>query len=272
MRTSQIGPLSVVSFLLFATAIHAQQPPSAASATPTRDIQAVAALQAAVKAMAAGGVLPSDSTVTGTVNETVGPQDQEGKIQILTRGTGESLETIDLPDLSQTTIYSYWLAGQTTGSAAQQQLSGQLAVTSQSVFYPLSFLAGALSNPDASLQYVGQETVDGTTTQHIRVWNTFASKPRLEMLAPFSIHDVWINSSNGLPMKVSFIRQDASGRASKTLVEVEFSNYEQSAGFSYPSQISESLNGTPWLTISIQSMSFNTGLQEIQFQVNCSTN
>jgi len=222
--------------------------------------------------MATGGSVPPDSTATGTITETVGTDSQEGTIQILTRGTGESLETITLPDLSQTTVYSYWLAGQTIGSTAQQQLSGQLSVTSQTVLYPLPFLADALSNPDASLQYIGQETVNGVTAQHIRVWNTFASKPRLEMLAPFSVHDVWINASTNLPVRISFTRQASSGSSPKTLVELDFSNYQQTSGFIYPSQVIDSQNGTRWLTISIQSMSFNTGLQDIQFQVNCDNN
>lgn len=264
MRIRRLGPLFAVSLLSFVLTVQAQQVP--APVTPTRDAQAVAVLQATIKAM---GAAPSDSTATGTVTETIGSESQEGTVQILTRGTGESLEAIGLPDLSQTTIYSYWMAGQTIGSGAQQQLSGQLGMTSQTALYPLPLLVGALSNPDASLQYVGQETIDGAVTLHIRLWNTFASKPRLQMLAPFSVRDVWINASSMLPVRISFTRQSAGGRAFKTLVELDFSNYQQTGGFAYASQISESLNGTPWLTISIQSMTFNTGLQDSQFQLTC---
>ena len=269
MRTSQLGPLFAFGFLFFVTTVHGQQSPAIPTA-PARDDQAIAVLQSTVKAM--GGAVPSDSTATGTVTETVGSDSETGTIQILTRGSSESLETISLPELSQTTVYSSGLAGQSSGSAAQQQLSGQLAVTSQTILNPLPFLAAVLINPDTSLQYVGQEAVDGMTTQHIRLWNTFYSKPHLQALAPFSVHDVWIDAATGLPVKVSFTRQAAGGQAFKTLVEFRFSNYQQSGGFSYPSQITESLNGTLWLTISIQSMSVNTGLQDIQFQVNCNNN
>jgi hypothetical protein len=35
----------------------------------------------------------------------------------------------------------------------------------------------------------------------------------------------------------------------------------------YPFQINKSYNGTPWEAITIQSVSFNTGLTTAQFQV-----
>ena len=268
MRFLRLGPFFAFGLLLSATTVLAQQSPSLAPPTPTRDGRAVAVLQAAIKAM--GGGVPSDSTATGTVTATVGPESQDGTIQILTRGTAESLEAISLPNLSQTTTYFHLMAGQTNGSTTQQQLSGQLAMTSQTALYPLPLFVGAMNNPDATLQYVGQETVDGAPVNHIRIWNTFASRIYMQPLATFSVRDVWMNASTGLPAKISFTQQAAAGRAFKTLVELDFSNYQQMNGFAYPYVIKKSLNGTPWLTISIQSVSFNTGLQYSQFQVNCS--
>ncbi|HEV3481438.1 MAG TPA: hypothetical protein VGR97_03830 [Candidatus Acidoferrales bacterium] len=266
MRIMRLGPLFIVGLFFSGTSIQAQQSPTVA--TPARDPQAMLVLQAAIKAM--GGGAPSDSAATGSVNATVGSESQDGTVQIFTRATDQSSEAVSLPNLSQTTIYSHWMAGQVDGSTAQQQLTDQLAATSQTALYPLPLLVGTLNNPDASLQYVGQETVDDAVTQHIRFWNTFASKPHLLPLAPFSLHDVWIDTSTGLPVKISFTQQAAAGRAFKTLVELNFSNYQQTSGFAYPYTIKKSLNGTPWLTISIQSVSFNTGLQYSQFQVNCS--
>lgn len=271
MRIPRLGLLCALGLLL-ATTIQAQQSSTPPPATPVRDAQAAAILGASISAMSVGGSLPSDSTATGAVTETIGSESQEGTIQILTRGTGESLEEISLPDLSQTTIYSYSMAGQTTGSGAQQQLSGQLAMTSQTVLYPLPLLVGAMNNPDVSLEYVGQETINGALTNHIRIWNTFASKTYLQPLASFSIRDMWVDASTGLPARISFTQQAAGGRAFKTLVEIDYSNYQQTGGLAYPKTIQKSLNGTLWLTISIQSVAFNTGLQDSQFQINLQSN
>ena len=234
---------------------------------PQRDPQALAILQQTVKLM--GGAAPSDSTATGTVTGMAGSQAQDGTIRILTRNTDESLEELTLPNLSQTTVYSRWMASQSVGSAAAQGLSSQLAATAQAAEYPLPLLAGALSNPDTTLQYVGPESLAGAATNHIRIWNTFASLPYMQPLAGLSTRDIWIDSASGLPVKISFTQQAALGATYKTLVELSLSNYEQTAGFAYPSQIRESLNGTLWLTISIQSMVFNTGLSDSQFQISC---
>lgn len=271
MHSTRFVALIALAFLVSVTSAQAQQSATTIPVSPTRDAQAVLLLQTIVKAMG-GGLIPSDSTANGTVIETVGSDSQNGTIQVLTRGTAESLESINLPDLTQTTVYANLLAGQTNGPTAQQQISGQLAATSQTVFYPLPFIAGALGNSDVSIQYVGQETVDGAATQHVRVWNTYASKARQQTLARYSVHDLWIGASNGMPLKISFTRQASGGQAFKTLVEFDFSNYQQVGSFAYPSQVNESLNGTLWLTVSIQTMSFNTGLQDTQFQVNCNNN
>jgi hypothetical protein len=267
MRTSRLGPLFALVLLLAVIEAQAQQSPTTTPVTPTRDAPAVALLQSTIRAM--GGGVPADSMGTGTVTETVGSESEDGTIEILTRGTDQSSETLSLPDLSQTTIYSSWMAGQTNGSATQQELTAQLAMTSQTVVYPLPFLISAVNNSDTSIQYVGQESLDGESTNHIRIWNTFASVTHMRALATFTARDVWLDSSTGLPAKISFTQQAAAGRAFKTLVELEFSNYQVTGGFSYPYTIKKLLNGTPWLAISIQKLSFNNGLESSRFQVNC---
>jgi hypothetical protein len=238
--------------------------------TVRRDPQALTILQGSIGAM--GGAAPSDSTAFGTVTATAGTQTQSGPIQILTLGTNQSVETTSLPNLSQSTIFSNWTAAQTNGSSAQQQLSDQLAVTSQTALYPLPILLGMLNNPDVSLLYIGQETVAGVTANHIRIWNTFASRPYMQGTSSLSTRDVWLDSSTSLPIRISFTQQAATGQAFKTLVQLDFSNYQQASGFAYPHTIEKSLNGTPWLTISIQNVAFNTGLQASQFQLDCNTN
>jgi hypothetical protein len=257
------GRVVVVCLFLFACSAGA-----AAQTVPQRDSQAVAALQAAINAM--GGGAPSDATISGTVTA-AGPdsQPEDGTIQILTRGTAESLETITFPNLSQTTIYAFGMAARTTGSQTQQRLTDQLSETIQTALYPLPLLVAAVNNSDTSLEYVGQETIGGVAAQHVRIWNTFASHPRPQLLAPFSTHDVWINAATGLPLKITFTQQAAEGEAFKTLVELDFLSYQRSSGFTFASLVKKSLNGTPWLTISIQSVAFNTGLQDSQLQITC---
>lgn len=264
--------LAFASFLLLASPSFSQQtvaqstvptPPS-----PTRDPQALSLLEASIKTM--GGATPADSTATGTVTQTIGAESQQGTIQLLTKGTNQSSEAINLPNFTQTTAFASWMGSQATGSAAPQDISAQLAASSQTAIFPLPLIAGAVANADESFQYLGVETIGARSAQHIRIWNTFASKTRLQFLAALTSRDIWLDAVSNFPIKISFTQQSAIGAVPKLLIELVFSNYTQSSGIAYPEQIAKSINGTPYLTISIQSMVFNTGLTDSNFPVNCS--
>jgi len=229
-----------------------------------RDPQAVAAVQQAVKAM--GGTAPSDSTATGAITRVAGSLTESGTITILTRGTTQTAEQINVPSGQTTAVYSNGQAAETTPSNSGAVVM-ELAVTDQTPDFPLPWLVAALNNSDESLQYIGQETLNGTAALHVRATNTFTSQPRLQKLAPLSVQDAWFDASSGLPLKIAYTRQAGGGAAPRIPVALFFSNWTNVSGVIYPFQIQKSYNGTPWQTISIQSVVFNTGLTAAQFQV-----
>src|SRR5262249_33624214 len=167
-----------------------------AATAAERDDHAVALLQGAVHAM--GATTPSDSVAVGNVTSVAGSATSTGSVRILTRGTSQTLEQIALPKSTTTLTYSGGLAGQTVKSVTTN-LPLELAASSQSVFFPLPFFAGALANPDVSIQYVGLETLNQESVQHIRLQNSFASRPKLQFLTDFTITDLWLDASSGLP-------------------------------------------------------------------------
>jgi outer membrane lipoprotein-sorting protein len=251
-------------FVLAVVSATAQQTASPPVQAPQRDTQAIAILQQAVAAMAS--TVPSDSSATGTVTIVEGSTTQNGSIKILTLGTGQTTETLTLPEGQRAVIYSN---GNAMEVARNQSVNPplQLIVTDQSVDFPLPLILSALSNSDETLQYIGVETLNGASVQHVRVWNTFASTPRLQVLASFSARDIWLNATPGLPVKIAYSRRAGGGAVPSFPVEVSFLNYTKVNGVLYPFQINKSYNGTPWQTITIQNVVFNTGLTATQFQV-----
>jgi hypothetical protein len=110
--------------------------------------------------------------------------------------------------------------------------------------------------------------MDSASVHHIHLSNSFASRPGLQPLTKFSGQDIWIDAGSGLVHKVSFVMRAADGRGiSGVLAEVEFSDYRPVNGVMYPFAIKKSINGTPWTTITIQSVIFNNGLSDAAFQV-----
>jgi hypothetical protein len=90
----------------------------------------------------------------------------------------------------------------------------------------------------------------------------------LEVLPWSEASNIWLDSATGLPQKISVVRQDATGPAvPRFLLDYYFSNYQIVSGTYYPFQINISLNGTPWTTITISGVKFNTGLSESDFPV-----
>ena len=213
-----------------------------------------------------GGNVPSDSVATGNVTIVAGSETSTGTIRILTRGTSQTSEQILLPKSSATVTYSGGLASQAVNSYITS-LVLERAATSQSVCFPLPFLAGVLANSDVSLQYVALETLNQQSVQHLRLQNSFASQPNLQRLAEFAVFDLWLDASTALPLRLSFIRRDGGGSAPRIPVDMYFMVYKTVSGLAYPSQFSISVNGTPWANVTILSVTFNTGLTDSSFSV-----
>jgi hypothetical protein len=249
------------TFLGLATTLPAQQP---APVAVQRDPQAVALLQRALVAM--GAAVPTDSVATGTVEIVEGSKTERGSIRILTRGADQTVEDIQTPDSRRSVVYSRGLASEGGGTPAKL-LPMELAVTSQCPDFPLPLVASVLNNPEAGLQYIGLETLEGARVHHVRVWSTFASKPKLQKLAEFSAKNIWIDVGTGLPLKIAFSRHLGGGSAPAIPVEVLFSDYRNVGGVAYPFHIAKSFNGTPWTTITIDTVGFNRGLAETDFQI-----
>ena len=213
-----------------------------------------------------GGVAPSDSVATGNLVLVAGSESKSGRVRILTRGLDQSAEYFLMPDGDRTLVYSRGQAAERNGDSIQE-LWLELAVASQSPNLPLVLIAAVLNDPDSAFRYMGQETLDGFPVYHIRCWNTFSSKPNFEHLAEFSVRDLWIDAASGLPRKLSYERRAAGGSEPGIPVEVHYADYRNVGGVLYPFLVRRSLNGTPWATITIDTVSLNVGLTDYDFSV-----
>ncbi len=139
---------------------------------------------------------------------------------------------------------------------------------SQSPSFPLPLIASAVNDPDVAFQYFGLETLEGTEVFHVRWWKTFSRDSSFQPLAQLSKKDLWIDATSKLPRKVSYERRPSRGPGAKFIVvEIFYSDYRNVNGVLYPFRIEKSLNGTPWATIAIQNVVFNSGLTDVDFLV-----
>jgi hypothetical protein len=251
---------------------HAQQaqqpqPQQPATSTPVpvvRDAQAVTLLQNSLVAM--GTTLPVDSTATGSVTLVQGSLTSSGTVQVLTRGTNQTSIQFQTDSANWSVIYS-------NGEASRMDASGtrylplEYAASSQCLYFPMPFLASLLNNLDFAIQYVALETVGTSTGNHIVVRNTFNSVVAYQPLADFTITDIWLDATTSLPLKIGMVRREAGGSSPRIPISFEYSNFQPVSGVNYPFTIQESVNGSPWITTTIQSVAFASGLTDSNFPI-----
>ncbi|MCI0720193.1 MAG: outer membrane lipoprotein-sorting protein [Acidobacteria bacterium] len=254
----------IVFFVLFVLASTIGSAPLTAQESPQRDPRALSLVAQSLAAM--GGVVPSDSVASGRIELVAGSTTDSGRIRILTRGVDQTAEQIQTSEASRTIAYSRRQAAEQEG-ATRKGYSLELAVSSQSAAFPLTLLAAALNNPETAFYYLDVETVEGVAAHRIRFWNSFASKPRFQYLAAFTVTDLWIDAASGLPVKLSYERRAAFGAEGAIPVDVYYSGYRNVGGVLYPFLIKKSFNGTPWATIAIENVVLNQGLTDADFPV-----
>lgn len=265
MRTFALTRPLVLIFLCCAACQSLPAGPPTPQQQPVRDAEASTLLQNAITAMG-GQNAPSDSQATGTIDLVAGSQNDSGTVTILTRGTAQTSEQIAAQYTQRTVIFS-------NGQANLVKVTGvvtlplELVATSQCPDFPLPLLVGEVNNPDWSIQYVGLETLNGSSVQHIRLWNTYYSNPPFQGISGFTTQDLWLDATSGLPQELSYIRRAGSGDAPSIEVQVYYSSYVNQGGVLYPFQIQKSFNGTPWVTITIQAVAFNVGLTDANFPI-----
>ncbi len=247
---------------LFFSFVLAQQ-----AATPDlqNSAQAIQALQRSAQVL--GGSPPTDTSATGTIVVVAGGDTETGTAKILTKGLNESLEEISLPNGVSRVVYSNGMAVVLVPGSDLQQASMERTMSSQSPIYPLPLIARIISSPDSMYELVGTEDVQGLSCLHIRTWNSFASYPKVQFLSEFSKKDIWVEVQTGLVRRLSYEVRDASGAGPRLSMDIYYSDYRSIGVGLYPFDVKESMNGTPWMEISIKSAAANTGLTDSAFQI-----
>ena len=235
----------------------------------TSDLQnSVQASQVLVKSsQVMGGSPPADTVATGTATVVAGTDTASGTVKVLTKNSDQSLEETSLPNGVSRIIYSHGAAAILVPGSALQQVSMERAMSGQSAVYPLPLIAQILSSPDSVYELVGTEDVAGISCFHILTWNSFISHPKVQFLSEFTKRDIWVEVQTGLVRRLSYEIRDAGGAVPRLSMDVYYSDYRNIGVGLYPYDVRESMNGTPWMKITIQSAVANTGLSDSEFQI-----
>ena len=267
MRFARTFVLALFSLLL-AFPVFAQQPSTSITESSPR---ALALLQQSL-AVLTGGQPITDVTLTGTARRIAGSDDESGEATYKAI-SGASRLDLNLSGGARTEIANS-TADPPVGSwsgpdSVSHAMANHNVLTEPAWFFPAFAITRRLSNSFYVATYVGQETRDGQTVQHISVSQTASSPdpPGGPMLAHLTQLDFFLDSSTLLPVAITFNIHADDNALLDIPIEIRFSNYRSVNGAQIPFQAQKFLNNNLLLDLQFTDAQLNTGLPTSLFNV-----
>jgi hypothetical protein len=252
--------VAVCSFLYSPSATGQNPPPS--------DPQAISFAAQSIAAMT-GGTTINDATLTGNVTWN-GSITDSGTFTLRALGQDESRMDLALSSGALTeirdaqtgvTLGAWVLPDNTAGNFAPQN-----CWTDAAWFFPV---LGALSmGPTVVLSYVGQETRNGTSVQHLQAYQYIPGQFRGVTPQQLSTMDFYLDTAALLPLVITFNAHPDDNSGTNLLVEIDFSNYQTLNGITVPTHIQKYQQGNLMVDMTVTGAAFNTGLSLSIFAIN----
>lgn len=252
-----------IGMIFFISPVAAQNPPAS-------DPQALAYAAQSIVALTNGTTI-NDVTLTGTVTWN-GPGSDSGTASLKALGIGESRMDLALSSGQRTEIRDAQSGVQLGEWINPDSTSGQFASqncwTDAVWFYPA--LSSLALGPNVVLSYIGQETRNGVTVQHIRSYVYQANWPAgvLPTAQQLSAMDFYLDATNLLPVALTFNAHPDSDASTNLLIEIDFSDYRSVSGTLVPMHIQRYFQGNLLVDLKIISASVNSGLLLSDFTLN----
>jgi hypothetical protein len=249
--------VSILTLLVHATHAVGQNPPASDPRALAYAAQSIAALT--------GGVAISDVTLTGTASWTAGSDNETGSATLLAKGTNKSRIDLALNGGSRSEVRNSVAGapqGEWIGTDAASHPYAVFNCWTDAVWFFPALSSLALANPNAVLNYVGQETRNGASVQHLRSYLYLPTQPLAQQS---STMDFYLDSVSFLPVAIVFnVHPDSNGGVNLP-TEVDFSQYQVVNGVRVPFHIQRSLNSSVALDIVVTSAAINSGLPDSDF-------
>jgi hypothetical protein len=246
---------------------------SSAQNPPQSDPQAVALATQSIAALSGGNTI-SDITITGNAIWTSGTDSENGTATGYGKSNTESRLDLALNGGNRSELRnsagSYpqgaWLntGGQSTPSASQN------CWTDAVWFFPaLTSLTAVNTDPTLIFVYIGEETQNGQSIQHIQSYHYIASTvPNLTTSTEqMSTVDYFLDAQTLVPISITFNAHPDDSTTTNIGVEIDFSNYQIVNGILVPFHVTKIWQGNPLLDFTVTSVAVNSGLSDSLFSI-----
>jgi hypothetical protein len=274
----RISPLCLSFFIFFALfpRLRAQQlPPSnqqpaqSPPSAPVRDAQAIALLNNAFATMGGENAAAiQDTLVQATITSHGNEGSESGGVIIKTKGP--YMIRIDSTESGATTghIFNKGREFQRSDKGWREPPSANASHKRIDHLPPL-LLAHELARTDFSATYVGQEPIDGRTTNHVRLarvsnFGNGADK----ILTRNSQVDVWLDTQTSTITKISYPYIAENDMRISVPMEITYDDYRAVNGLLVPFHQKCFLNGQYVSEMQFKSFDINLGRTDSEFEEN----
>lgn len=237
----------------------AQQAPT----TVTKDPQAVTVLNQVIGA--AGGVTAISAIVDviGTGNITYSqPSTLQGTLTVRGRGMNQFRLDATLPAGVRSQAISQGQVSATAVDGTAVQINAQAPACPSCLVLPYLLMVPALNSPWFNLSYKGIVQLDGRSVHDISVQEVIPGLPDPSgVFAEYHTVDFFIDAST---FQVSMFQDTVPNHL---LRQIRFSNYQTVNGILAPFSFTEQSGGLQTWSIQLTNITFNTGLQDSDFQL-----
>jgi hypothetical protein len=249
---------------IFAFPTNAQQTSTGVTQNPT----AVTLLTQSLNAMGGLAAITAiqDYTGTGTItyNWANQPVSAPATVQSM------SVSTFRIDSSLSNGIQTWAIDGMAgvfiTPSGSRRNAPFYTLATAGAVTFPALRLMSILQSASTSLTYVGQVTRNGSTAYQVHcVLPVGASAPPAPILPAFGAFDLYIDPTSFLIVSLQEIAYSDTNFQVSFSHEIDFSNYQSVRGVAAPFGITESVGGQETWSLSLTSLSFNSGLTDAVF-------
>jgi len=215
----------------------------------------------------------SDVTLSGTARRVAGSDDDTGTAVFKALASGAGRADLNLSSGQRCEIQN-WLSSIPVGAwSGPDGVSHSIAhynlMTDPSWFFPAFAISRALSASGYAVAYVGQETRNSQSVQHVQVWQVSAAQlpaytPTLQHLSQM---DFYIDSTTFLPAALTFNIHPDNDMGLDIPIEVRFSDYRPMNGTRVPFHVLKFLNNSLSLDFQVDSVTFDSGLRVGSFSL-----
>jgi len=245
--------------------------PSPAQQTASSSIQASQMLQHSLAALQ-GNTSLTDVTLSGTARRIAGSDDESGTGIFKALAAGAARIDLTLSSGQRSEVENLSLAAPAGSWSGPDGVSHAMAVhnllTEPSWFFPAFAISRRLSNTGYVATYIGHETRNGQTVEHISVSQMppFPDPPGVSFEFLSQV-DFYLDSSTLLPVAVTFNIHPDNNALLDIPTEIRFSDYRAVNGTQVPHHVQKFLNNSLILDFQADSVAFNSGLSAANFQV-----